>query len=169
MPPLHSGPGHALAALLEAAFRRIEQERMAGIAILNPALRVEVLGGSSWQECWLAVLITPWCMNLILLPAKDEDSSVGHERLFYRFPAGDFAFLRGREPEIGEYHSCALFSPMSQFADQESVRAVAEAALAALFAPARTSPKERTGRDGRSPAEARLSRRGFLSGGLSGR
>jgi len=154
--------GHATAERIAAAFRRIERECMAGIPIVNPALRVEVLGASLWQECWLAVLITPWCMNLILLPATD--GSARQERTFYRFPSGDFAFLRGREPEIGEYHSCALFSPMSQFADQESARAVAEAALVALFAPA-----ARAERTGHAPAEARLSRRGFLSGGLSGR
>ena len=146
------------AALIEAAFRRIEVERMSGIAIVNPALQVEVVGVSVWQGRPLAVLITPWCMNLILL--SDMDGSMGQERTFYRFPAGDFAFLRGREPEIGEYHSCSLFSPMAQFPDQQSARAVAEAALAALFVPATRPVKA-----GRS--EAQLSRRGFLSGGLS--
>lgn len=157
------------AALIAAAFRRIEQERMAGIAIVNPALRVEVVGLLSWQGCPLAILITPWCMNLILLPAVEEDGSAAQERRFYRFPSGDFAFLRGREPEIGEYHSCALFSPMAQFADQESARAVAEAALAALFMPASATRPERPADDDAPPAEARLSRRGFLSGRLSPR
>lgn len=98
MPPRQSGHGYSPAAQIEAAFRRIGQERMAGLPILNPALRVEVVGVSLWQGCRLAVLITPWCMNLILLPAKDEDSGAGHERLFYRFPSGDFAFLRGARP-----------------------------------------------------------------------
>ena len=151
---------HGEAEQIAAAFRRIAQERMAGIAIANPALRVEVVGASLWQGCLLAVLITPWCMNLILLAAKDGAVSAGQERVFHHFPAGDFAFLRGREPEIGEYHSCALISPMAQFADQESARAVAEAALAALF----VSAVEKSLGDA---AKGRISRRGFLSGGLS--
>ena len=132
---------------------------MADVPILNPALQVEVVGVSIWQGCPLAVLITPWCMNLVLLPAKDGEAEA--ERTFYRFPSGNFAFLRGSEPEIGEYHSCALFSPMSQFADQEGARAVAEAALAALFVSAAVKAAG-------NRAEAKLSRRGFLSGGLSG-
>ena len=153
------------ASLIEATFRRIEQERMVDVAIVNPALRVEVVGLTIWQGCPLAVLITPWCMNLILLPAKDDKAKSA--RTFYRFPSGDFAFLSGHEPEIGEYHSCALFSPMAQFADQDGASAVAEAALAALFLPASAIPKEQTSDDDK--AEARLSRRNFLSGGLSRR
>ena len=133
---------------------------MADVPILNPALKVEVVGLTIWKGSPLAVLITPWCMNLVLLPAKDGKAE--SERTFYRFPSGDFAFLRGSEPEIGEYHSCALFSPMSQFADQEGARAVAEATLAALFASA-------GGKTAEVPARAKLTRRGFLSAGLSGR
>jgi len=161
MSPSPSGPGSSPQDLFEAAFRRIEQERMTGVALLNPALRVEVVGASFWQDSWLAVLITPWCMNLIRLPAGDEAGRAAHERSFQRFPAGDFAFLNGSEAEIGDYQSCALFSPMFQFADQESARAVAEAALAALLAPA----DQAVVAQGAAAPEPGLSRRAFLSGG----
>lgn len=120
--------------LLEAAFRRIESERMAGVPVLNPALRVEAVGFARWQGHWLGILITPWFMNLVLAPG-DADNWRGvrdGERLFRRFPAGDYAFLGGHEPEVGEFQSCALFSPMGQFPDQDGARAVALAALEAL-------------------------------------
>ena len=121
---------------LEAAFRRIEVERMAGVGVLNPALAVEVVGFSRWQDYWLGVLVTPWFMNLVLVPASDAGwkQAAGGERIFHRFASGDYAFLGGQEPEAGEFQSCALFSPMDRFPDQESARAVAREALLALHA-----------------------------------
>ena len=73
-------------------------------------------------------------MNLLLLPAPQcEWKSVADgARVFRRFASGDYAFLGGCEPEVGEYQSCALFSPMDQFADQDSARAVALQALSIL-------------------------------------
>lgn len=120
---------------VEAAFRQIQEQRMQDMPILNPALRVEAVGFTHWQERWLGILVTPWCMNLMLLPENPENwtSIAAQARLFYHFPAGDFAFLGGDEPELGEYHSCALYSPMSQFADQRSAIAVGHAALVALM------------------------------------
>jgi [NiFe] hydrogenase assembly HybE family chaperone len=120
--------------LLEAAFRRIEVERMAGVPILHPGLRVEAVGFALWQGHWLGVVIAPWFMNLVLVPADQcEWKPVADgERVFRRFASGDYAFLGGWEPEVGEYQSCALFSPMDQFADQDSVRAVALQALQIL-------------------------------------
>jgi len=120
---------------VEAAFNRIQRESMADVPILNPVLRVEAIGFMRWRGRWLGVLVTPWCMNLMLLADAPANwtSIAAHERLFYHFPAGDFAFLCGEQPELGEYHSCALYSPMAQFQDQDSARAVASAALAALM------------------------------------
>jgi len=125
------------APLLEAAFRRIERECMEGVAVLNPNLHVETLGFTRRGEDWLGVLITPWFMNLVLVPGTGEgwQGVPDGQRIFRHFPSGDFAFLGGHEPEVGEYQSCALLSPMAQFPDQESARAVAQAALEALQAP----------------------------------
>jgi [NiFe] hydrogenase assembly HybE family chaperone len=123
------------APLLEAAFRRIEAERMAGVPILNPALRVEAVGFARWQGHWLGALITPWFMNLVLVPGPEGEwqSVADGARIFRHFPAGDYAFLGGNEAELGEFQTCALFSPMGLFADQDGVRAVAVAALGMLM------------------------------------
>jgi [NiFe] hydrogenase assembly HybE family chaperone len=120
-------------ARLEAAFRRIEAERMADVPMLNHALAVEAVGFARRDGRWLGVLITPWFMNLVLLPAEGEWNSVAEgERLFRRFAGRDYAFLCGREPEVGEFHSCSLFSPMGEMPNQESARAIARAVLLAL-------------------------------------
>lgn len=61
----------AVAARLEFVFQRIERTAMGGIPILNPALCVSAVGVRQWQGEWLAVLVTPWFMNLVLLPSGD--------------------------------------------------------------------------------------------------
>lgn len=156
--------------LLEAAFRRIEAETMAGVPILNPALVVEALGFRRWQGHWLGIVITPWFMNLVLVPGDaGRWQSVGPgARLFRKFPAGDFAFLGSVEPEVGEFQSCSLFSPMAQFADQDSAREVARAALEALQA-APAAPPAAPGREAfadpkQAALERPMSKREFLGG-----
>jgi [NiFe] hydrogenase assembly HybE family chaperone len=120
-------------ARLEAAFRRIEAERMADVPMLNRALAVEAVGFERRDGRWLGVLVTPWFMNLVLLPAEGEWKSVAEgERSFRRFAGRDYAFLGGCEPEVGEFKSCSLFSPMGEMPNQDSARAIARAVLLAL-------------------------------------
>lgn len=137
--------------LLEAAFRRIERENMAGVAVLNPALRVQALGFSRRQGHWLGIVVSPWFMNLTLVPGQPEgwQSVADGLRVFHRFAAGDYAFLGGYEPEVGEFQTCALFSLMDHFADQESAGTVALAALPLLHAaPAGAQPAMATAGEG---------------------
>lgn len=142
-------------ALVEAAFRRIQRERMADMPMLNPALIVEAVDFAKHDGHWLGVLVTPWSMSLMLLPAGQEDWIGAPEgrRLIVRYPAGEFAFLGGDEPEIGEYLSCSLFQSMAQFSDQETARLTARASRLALL----QEPPA-------SEAPASSSRRGFLTG-----
>lgn len=176
-----SAPGSALrlhaedpSRLLEAAFRRIETGSMAGVPMLNPALRVEAVGFGRWQSHWLGVLITPWFMNLVLVPGGTGSwlSAAPGQRLFRKFPSGDFAFLGSEEPEVGEFQSCSLFSPMDRFADQVAAREVARAALEALQREpetARPAPSGEAPEDPKLTAlERPMSKREFL-GSVFGR
>ncbi len=124
----------AIVDRIEACFRSIRDTRMAGVPILNEALEVRLLGTRRWEDNWLAILITPWFMNLLLLPDGEDDRpvAIGTKRLF-RFPAGPFEFIRGDEPQTGPYWMCSLFSPVFEFADQETAEACAIAALESLF------------------------------------
>lgn len=125
------------AEAVEQAFFRIFRERMAEVPVHNEALSVEAVDFQRWQGHWLGVVVTSWCMSVLLLPGKTEDwESVGdNRRRFVQLPAGDFALLGSEEPELGEFQSCALFSPMGQFASQAQAVMTARAALIALLNP----------------------------------
>ena len=123
------------ASVLEDAFRAVCEKRMQGLPFINSALSVEAVDVEPWNGYWLGVLITPWFMNLMLLPDDDAAWPVLRpgEKCEQSFPAGVFEFIAGREDTLGEYLACSLFSPMFEFADQETARLTAAAAHAALF------------------------------------
>lgn len=120
---------------IEAAFRRIDAERMADLPFRNSALTVEAVGFRRHDEQWLGVLVTPWAMNLVLVPATAESwiGASDGRRLMIRYPAGDMPFLGGEEADIGEYLACPLFASMAQFTDQQAARLTAHASLIALL------------------------------------
>ena len=124
-------------ARLTAAFRDAAQ-RMRGLPIVNPALDVEAVGFARWEGRWLGVLVTPWCVNLVLCP--DDPSAwrplaAGAKRR-YRFPAGEYEFVGAHDAALGEYQVCSLFSPVHEFTDHATARLLAELARDALFDPA---------------------------------
>ena len=53
---------------LVAHYEAIYAERMRDLPIVNPRLAVEAVGFEQWEDQDLGVLITPWFMNLVLLP-----------------------------------------------------------------------------------------------------
>ena len=145
---------------LEAAFEHIHRARMADVPILNAALRVQAVGAQPWQGHWLAVLITPWFMNLILLPGTGDDWQ-GHRPGSKRtctFPSGVYEFIAGHEDGLGPYQACSLFSPVLEFEDQTAALAAAEAALEAVMeAPEAPQPEP-------GAMERPISRRDLLRG-----
>jgi [NiFe] hydrogenase assembly HybE family chaperone len=152
---------------VEEAFFRIQREQMADVPILNPALNVEAVDFQRWQGHWLGIVVTPWCMSLLLVPGSAENwvSTGDNKRRFVRFPAGDFAFLGSAEAELGEYQSCPLFSPMGQFATQSEATMTARGFAGCLL----TDPQA-VARQAAAPppsGQPSLSRRRFLAIALS--
>jgi len=136
-------------------FERIDRERMHDVPLCNRALEVEAVGFRHWEGLWLGVVITPWAMNLMLLPAGNEAFAplrVGQEHE-WELPSGIYPFMGNAEPGLGEYHYCSLFSPMDDFIDQAVAREVAQAAMDALL----VIPEPE-----RPQAPAPLDRRAFL-------
>lgn len=132
---------------LEALFRDIAATRMQGIPILNPALQVEAIGFQQWDgpqgRLWVGVLLTPWFMNLLLLPAvADSLPAVPPTgETVIALPGDALPFMAGHEAALGDYRLCSLFSPVLQFADQDSARATALEVLKLLFpAPQAAAP-----------------------------
>ena len=138
-----------VATTLEDRFRQIERTRMAGVPVVNDKLAVRAIGFRPWREHWLGILLTPWFMNLMLLPQEEapkkalsppgrgfgrggEKTPVGAARIFV-FPSGSYDFVAGHEEGIGHYYSCSLFSPVFEFESQEAAERTAEAALAAIM------------------------------------
>jgi len=124
-------------ARLDAAFS-VVAERMRGLSFVNPAITVEAVGFAPWEGHWLGVMVTPWFMNLLLLPrdpAAWRRLPSGAKRR-YAFPAGAYEFIGADDASIGDYQACSLFSPLLEFADHASARQVAMLARAALLDPA---------------------------------
>ena len=153
------------ASALTEAFDLILRERMQDMPMLNPALAVEAVGFRPWQDHWLGILITPWFMNLLLMPrvrAKWQPIAAGETRQ-YVFPAGVFEFIGARDPLLGDYQACSLFSPMFEFATLQGAHDTAVASLAALFDTGSREAGEVQRTAATAPARE-LSKRDFLFG-----
>lgn len=127
-----------VAALVDF-YRRVETERMQGIPILNPALRVEAAGFRLADEedaVAEGVLITPWFMSLVRLPlaVQDHGGRVGRKRVL-AFGNERFDFIGAHDPALGFHEACALFSPMAGFRSQDQARETAQAVLDQLRPP----------------------------------
>ena len=126
-----------ISKMLEDLFNRIREERMHDVPILNPKLSVEAIGFQKWNGYWIGVLLTPWFMNLMLLPTEDCDvgwtsQDIGSKHM-HAFPAGQLEFILGNESAIGRFLMCSLFSPVFEFRDHDTARIVAKSAIEELF------------------------------------
>ncbi|MGB5830788.1 MAG: [NiFe]-hydrogenase assembly chaperone HybE [Thiohalocapsa sp.] len=158
---------------LRDAFARIHRERMAGLPILNPSLTVSVVGVRKWRDDWIAMLITPWSMNLIVLPGPESafvPGAVGSKQVV-EFPAGSFELIASAEEGVGAFAACSMFSPMHEFADQAVADATAEQIVTALFNPADGTAARFHSEQAAPEVEPKrpaISRRDLLRGRLGG-
>lgn len=172
-PPLLPDPSPRL----NAAYRAIAR-RMDGLNFVNPAIDVEAVAFAPWESHWLGAMVTPWCINLMLLPrdASRWTSLPQGKKLRYAFPAGEYEFISSRDDAVGEYQMCSLISPVLELPDHATACQVAELARAALLdpanAPATEAPKAAEDADLppgpiaqiREHATAPMSKRDFLRG-----
>lgn len=165
-------------AALVADFREIWHTKMRDVPLVNPALSVEAVGFTAHEGRPLGVLVAPWFMNLILLPAEGEDWSdlAPGATESIAFPSGAYEFLHNTRPMTGGYKACSLFSPMSDFASQMQAVEVARAVMAELFRPENRIETDRSAdiraareaelADATAQAPARPTRRAVISAGL---
>lgn len=135
----------SVASQLETTFEHIRSTRMADVPILNDVIGVEAVGFREIDDGLLGVLITPWFMNLMLLP-KAPDAWEGQrpgEKTLHSLPAGSYEFIAGLEEGIGDYRMCSLFSPMFEFADHGAAVETAVAVMDGIM----TSPDAEKGPD----------------------
>ncbi|ABD89299.1 [NiFe]-hydrogenase assembly chaperone HybE [Rhodopseudomonas palustris] len=156
--------GAALAALYRAADRGMRE-----LPIHNAKLDVAAVGFRAHEGRALGVVLTPWFMNLVLAPldaTAPSDAPPG-ATLSRSLPAGTFDFTVGALDGFGIIESCSLFSPMFEFADQDSALAAAEAALKAVLDPEFDVAPAATEAAPPPPPPAAIDRRNFLRGALS--
>lgn len=167
-PPHARNPQQQLAE----RFACIAATRMAGLPVVNPALNVAVPAMQAWLGEWLGVLVTPWAVNLVILPGpggRFRPIEVGGAQ-WWDFPSGRYEFLGNREDGLGHYQSCSLASPAFDFPTQADAEAFALAAFDALLATPPQPPASAEGARlaGGSAIAQPLSRRDFLRGGPFG-
>ena len=94
----------AITRLLNA-YWRIGEERMQGLPIFNDKLKLEAVGFTDWNGRQLGVLITPWFMNLVLLPGAQDDWSglkLGTTTTL-DLPSGEYTFSVCPPEEAGSH------------------------------------------------------------------
>lgn len=135
-------------------FEHIYVEHMQDLPIVNKRVRVEAVGFQDFAGHKLGVLITPWFMNLVLLPGSDEwgDSAQG-DASSIEFPSGPIEFTISRDDTLGTYLTAVLMRSVADFSDHKLARDVALQVMKELFVPARN--------------KRRLSRRELLTGSRS--
>ncbi len=167
---------------LVADFTEVWHSTMRDVPLVNKALRVEAIGFCRREDVIMGVLVTPWFMNLILLPGEGDWSNlvVGAKEVI-AFPSGDYEFIHNTREMTGGYKACSLFSPMGDFTSHKDATDVARAVMEAIFDPAHRAGTDRTA-DIRARREAELAapedeeavvvdptptRRALITGGLS--
>lgn len=119
---------------LSDRYETIRTTRMQGLPILNERLSVETVGFRQFGEHEVGVLLTPWFMNLVLLPGTDEWDAVEQgETVNLSLPHGDFDFTVSRDDEIGTYLSAILFRSVNSMPSQEIAHSIAEEIAELIF------------------------------------
>lgn len=136
-----------------------------GDASVNPALHGEVVACLRHRGDWLAVIIAPAFIRVLLLPGGGElwgDIPLGQRRYV---PMGsiDWAFEAASDAVLGDYQFNELVSSVRSVPDMAAARQIANDALATLGVAPVTVAKAVAAVE-KTPLEQRMvSRRGFLS------
>ena len=122
-------------ARLTADFTEIWHAKMRDVPIVNKLLHVQAVGFRMHEGRPLGVLLSPWFMNLVMLPGEGEDWSglTAGAKEIIAFPSGNYEFIHNTREQTGGYKACSLFSPMGDFKSQAQAVDVARAVMQALF------------------------------------
>lgn len=150
----------AQVARLVADFHEVWHAKMRDVPLVNKALAVEAVGFASHAGRGLGVLVSPWFMNLIVLPAEGEDWSglTPGAKENITFASGTYEFIHNLREMVGGYKACSLFSPMGEFQSQMQATDVARAILVELFKAENRAETDRAAeiRAGRAAEQAAL-------------
>lgn len=121
--------------MLTQAFRVIGETRMQGVPVLHPKLCVEAVDFEAVDDGAFGILITPWFMNLMWLPFDDAEAVPAGSTRMRELGGERLEFIGAQEMSFGAYEMCSLFSPMTDFVDQDAARKTASEVLRLLRKP----------------------------------
>ncbi len=143
---------HPRVLALLARFREIDAG-MRDLPLYNAEIAIDPYGFRLFGDGELiGILITPWFMNLILLPIEPvplDMRQVGRMENI-ELPAGRRTFAIGGEREIGLYKAHSLHSPVLNFTLPGQARAEARRMFEMLMKPAEEHEKPAGGLDRRA-------------------
>ena len=125
---------------LANAYRRAAL-KVKGMPIYNPTLAVEAVGFRLYEGRQVGVIVTPWFMNLTVLPsAEDQTAWVAGGSVRLVFPSGAYDFVVTNLDGVGLVGACSLFSTMFEFTDHEAAQLAAMTIAEAVFEPEQPAP-----------------------------
>jgi [NiFe] hydrogenase assembly HybE family chaperone len=125
------------------------------LPIVNTRLDIEAVGFRPLDEHAIGALITPWFLNLVLLPGTDRwDEHPQGSACQLELPGSKVEFRVSHEENLGTILSAALFSTVADFPEQALAHEVAQETLRLLFDGDGVQSEEEPGR--------RMSRRALL-------
>jgi len=82
----------------------------------------------------VGVIVTPWFMNLTVLPSEDDLKSwLAGRSTMLAFPSGAYEFTVTDLQDVGLIGTCSLFSTMVDFTDHEAAQLAAKTIADAMF------------------------------------
>lgn len=125
---------------LANAYRRAAL-KVKGLPIYNPTLAVEAIGFREFQGRQAGVIVTPWFMNLTVIPSADDRATwSANDTVRLAFPSGEYDFMLQDLHGFGLVGTCALFAEMHDFTDHEAAQTAAASVADALFQPEQPAP-----------------------------
>lgn len=137
---------HKRVLALMAHFRAADAA-MRDLPIYNPKAGFEAIGFRLLDQDRLSgVVLTPWFMNLIVLPLNAEPIDMARmgQTVEVPLPAGPRRFAIGGGEEVGLYLSLSLHSPVLTFTLPGQARAEAKRILRLAMQPPETEPEAET-------------------------
>lgn len=136
--------GDKIARIVEA-YKRVDLDRMQDLPFRNDALSVDAVGFRDWGADQLGVIITPWFINLVLVPGEGTDWSQHRhgDKVAYTLPSGVYEFVHGDLEDFGPIQSCSLMSPVTELENHDTARLIAEEVMRLMVI--ESEPEEITG------------------------
>ena len=161
MTPADNLDGHPRVLALIEQFQRVDTG-MRDLPIYNNKIAIEAIGFRPFGDAdLLGVMLTPWFMNMILLPIEPVPLSMAEigKSVDIELPTGKRKFVVGGDATVGLYKAHSLHSPVLNFTLPGQAQAEAKRMLALLMTP----PAEDSSDPNAQPARG-VDRRALLFG-----